>query len=245
VRVQVLQFGYVSMFSVAFPLGAMFAALTNALELKLDAYKFTFATRRPSYEGADGIGNWKAVMRAYSALALFVNVLVVAYATNSVRDYLIIPLVAEESACELVPLELGSGVGTSQLVSDAARHLGLRTSWVSSCPENFRNCFVDIGAVPWLPASLYLHPNELSSRPYLKEGLCLNSSALYEPAHCELCRHRIAQVYLYLSWFVLVVEHMLIALKLIVMAIVPDKPAWVRKNEARAIFVKDRMSEEA
>ena len=73
---------------------------TNILELRLDAYKFTFATRRPSFEGADGIGSWKYVMQAYSWCALVINVLVVAYASNGVRDWIIAPAQATHWECE-------------------------------------------------------------------------------------------------------------------------------------------------
>ena len=63
---KVLQFGYVAFFSVAFPLGALAATATNIVELRLDAYKFMFALRRPAWEGADGIGSWKLVLQAYA-----------------------------------------------------------------------------------------------------------------------------------------------------------------------------------
>jgi len=242
-RTKVLQFGYVSMFSVAFPMGAIAATLTNIMELKLDAYKFVFATRRPSYEGADGIGNWKVVLRAYSWIALVINVLVVAYSTNSVRDYLIIPATAELAQCEDVVNDIGSGVGHS-LISDEARYFGRTTAWQSSCAPNYRNCFADIGGVPWLPANTYLHYHEEASRPYMDEGLCSAESSLYNPAHCALCRHRSAEVYLGLAWFVMIMEHMLILLKMSVLVAIPNKPAWVRKNEARSSVMKERLSQE-
>eukprot|EP00966_Prymnesium_polylepis_P320677 7377051-Prymnesium_polylepis.1 len=231
---QVLQFGYVSMFSVAFPAGGLAALATNIIELKLDAYKFVFATRRPPYEGADGIGAWAPVLRTYSWIALVINVLVVAYATNSVRDYIVIPQYATLSTCETTT--------DDSLISTEARFFGQQTSWKSSCAENYRNCFVDIGAVSWLPASTYLDPNEHRTRPYTEEGLCNPGSSLYHEAHCSMCRHRTAETYLGLTWFVLIMEHLLILLKIGVLVMVPDKPAWVRKNEARSHQEKERIA---
>lgn len=222
------------MFAVAFPLGAVAAMVTNIVELRVDAYKFMFATQRPLYaDGADDIGSWKLVMQVFSWLAIAVNVLVVAYASNGARDYIAVPFVAHLSTCELT---LDDG-----LISDEARHFGLTTSWTSSCPDNYRNCFVEIGSVEWLPAGRFLDPLEETSQPYLGDGLCNPASALYNADHCALCHERSAETYLALSIFVIVVEHLLILLKLAMGCLVPNEPATVRRNEARAKFVLENM----
>lgn len=222
------------MFAVAFPLGAAAATLANIVELHVDAYKFTFAMRRPLYvEGADDIGSWKLVMRVFSWVAILVNVLVVAYATHGVRDYVVIPIVASLSDCELT--------GDDRLISDEARYFNLTTSWKSPCADNYRNCFSDIGAVPWLPANRYLNPLEETSQSYQEEGLCNPESLLYNEEHCVLCRHRSAETYLGLSWFVIILEHLLILLKVGMMIAVPNVPASIRKNRARANFLKGHV----
>jgi len=231
-RSKVIQFGYVAMFSAAFPIGAVAATVANILEIRVDAYKFMFSCRRPMYEDADDIGNWKLVMQIFSWIALVINVLVVAYASNLVRDYIVIPMVAERSVCEETEFDY--------LVSDEARFLGLRTSWRSPCPDNYRNCFVDIGGVPWLPGSEYLSWFEETSQSYLDQGLCNEGSRLYNAEHCTSCKHRTSAAYLGLSWFVIVVEHVLILLKYCIMIAIPDKPKWVRKNEARVEYLKEK-----
>lgn len=147
---KVLQFGYVAFFSVAFPLGSLAAAVTNVIELRLDAHKFTWACRRPTWQGADGISNWKLVLRVYTWLALLVNVFLLTYATNGVRDYIVIPAVSELRDDECPPAL------TSDLLSDEARGHGLNVTWRAGCVRNYRNCFTDIGAVAWLPALDYL-----------------------------------------------------------------------------------------
>jgi hypothetical protein len=44
---QALQFGYVTMFSSAFPLAPLFAFLNNIFEIRVDAAKLCFFYRRP------------------------------------------------------------------------------------------------------------------------------------------------------------------------------------------------------
>ena len=51
-RTKVLQFGYVAMFSVAFPVGMLAVLVANIIELRVDAYKFVFASQRPSWASA-------------------------------------------------------------------------------------------------------------------------------------------------------------------------------------------------
>ncbi|PIO58264.1 hypothetical protein TELCIR_20304, partial [Teladorsagia circumcincta] len=43
----VLQFGFVTLFVVAFPLAPLFAVLNNILEIRLDAYKFLITIQKP------------------------------------------------------------------------------------------------------------------------------------------------------------------------------------------------------
>ena len=44
-----IQFGFVAIFAVAYPLGAAFALLNNILELRLDGHVLLTMTRRPRY----------------------------------------------------------------------------------------------------------------------------------------------------------------------------------------------------
>ena len=64
-----MQFGYVVMFAIAFPLGPVFALLNNvvgkllmtltSLEIQVDKYKITHLVRRPRPRGGNSIGNSK------------------------------------------------------------------------------------------------------------------------------------------------------------------------------------------
>ena len=52
----VIQFGFITIFVAAFPLGPLFALLNNLVEIRLDAYKFITIYRRPRAARAEDIG---------------------------------------------------------------------------------------------------------------------------------------------------------------------------------------------
>lgn len=52
----VIQFGYVTCFSMAFSLAPLVALLNNFVEIRADAYKLCYNTQRPRAQKAGGIG---------------------------------------------------------------------------------------------------------------------------------------------------------------------------------------------
>lgn len=52
----VIQYGFVTLFVAAFPLGPFFALINNLLEIRLDAYKFIVVFQRPMASRAQDIG---------------------------------------------------------------------------------------------------------------------------------------------------------------------------------------------
>ncbi|KAJ3187069.1 hypothetical protein HDU85_007107 [Gaertneriomyces sp. JEL0708] len=64
-----IQFGYVVLFSVAWPLAPLACLLNNFLELRADAFKICRATRRPVPQRADNIGPWFNIMKVMSWLS--------------------------------------------------------------------------------------------------------------------------------------------------------------------------------
>ena len=66
-----IQFGFVAIFAVAYPLGAAFALLNNILELRLDGHVLLTMTRRPRYSDSENIGAWMSVLQcsAYCSAA--------------------------------------------------------------------------------------------------------------------------------------------------------------------------------
>lgn len=68
-----IQFGYVTFFSWAFPLAPAFALIKNVFEMRADAYKLCHNTQRPIAHKAGGIGVWYNVLVAMSLLAVLTN----------------------------------------------------------------------------------------------------------------------------------------------------------------------------
>ena len=61
----------------------------------------------------------------------------------------------------------------------------------SNCKPNWVNCAgLQLGGVSWLPAFLHLTVNASVSVSYVDNGLCSDTSSMYNPLHCEVCRVR-------------------------------------------------------
>ena len=54
----VVQFGYMTMFSVAFPFGPVLSLLNNLFEIRLDARRLLSQQQRPIHHMAVDIGTW-------------------------------------------------------------------------------------------------------------------------------------------------------------------------------------------
>lgn len=68
-----VQFGYVTLFVVAFPLAPVLALLNNYVETRSDAFKMLSQLRRPVPRGAEDIGSWQGVFTVISCLAVVTN----------------------------------------------------------------------------------------------------------------------------------------------------------------------------
>ena len=77
-----LQFGYIIMFSVVLPIGALFAVANNFLEVRLDALKVLESTRRVKPCLVDGIGAWRDVLEVLSYVGILTNLLILAFTSN-------------------------------------------------------------------------------------------------------------------------------------------------------------------
>jgi len=54
-----IQFGYVTLFSCAFPTAAMWALLNNVIEIRSDAFKLCMTYQRPFGVRVATIGTWQ------------------------------------------------------------------------------------------------------------------------------------------------------------------------------------------
>lgn len=68
-----VQFGYVTLFSSAFPLAAACALVANVIEIRSDAFKFCYVFQRPFGQRAQGIGAWQDAMELMGVISIIVN----------------------------------------------------------------------------------------------------------------------------------------------------------------------------
>uniref|UniRef100_A0A673FSV3 Anoctamin n=1 Tax=Sinocyclocheilus rhinocerous TaxID=307959 RepID=A0A673FSV3_9TELE len=68
-----IQFGYVVLFSSAFPLAAMCALINNIVEIRSDALKLCTGLQRPFGQRVENIGQWQTTMEAMGLIAIIVN----------------------------------------------------------------------------------------------------------------------------------------------------------------------------
>ena len=73
----VIQYGFVTLFVSAFPLAPVFALLNNIIEIRLDAYKFVTAYKRPLAQRAQDIGAWASILQAITYISIVTNVSVI------------------------------------------------------------------------------------------------------------------------------------------------------------------------
>ena len=85
------QYGYVTMFAVAFPLAPMLACLNNMLGLRKDRFKLLALTRRPVPAGARGIGRWLTVLDLMTNMSIFTNSALLCFTLEAFLDWKVLP----------------------------------------------------------------------------------------------------------------------------------------------------------
>eukprot|EP00937_MAST-01D_sp_MAST-1D-sp2_P007076 g7076.t1 len=78
----VLQYGFVCLFVVAFPLTPLFAYVNNVVEMHVDAYKLTDHHRRPQPNAAENIGVWSSFMEFMGVVSIVTNCGIVFYTSD-------------------------------------------------------------------------------------------------------------------------------------------------------------------
>lgn len=78
-----IQFAYVNMFVVAFPLAPAVAYLNNLLEHRIDAIKLVFQCQRPRPRPAQDIGSWYYVFHLVSLISVANNACLLAFTSTS------------------------------------------------------------------------------------------------------------------------------------------------------------------
>ncbi|DAZ96735.1 TPA: hypothetical protein N0F65_012312 [Lagenidium giganteum] len=80
-----IQFGYVTFFSLAFPLAPLLALVNNVFGLRATAFKLCHAKQRPIARKASDIGIWFHVLQLMSVLAVLTNCLHIAFTTTQIE----------------------------------------------------------------------------------------------------------------------------------------------------------------
>ena len=75
----VIQFGFITLFVAAFPLGPFFALINNMIEIRVDAYKFVVLYRRSIAQKVQDIGIWYPILESVVKLSVIVNVSVLSF----------------------------------------------------------------------------------------------------------------------------------------------------------------------
>lgn len=68
-----IQFGYTAMFITALPVAALFALLSNFVNIRFKGFKLFNLHQRPFPKGAEDIGTWQMIFLALSVIAVVTN----------------------------------------------------------------------------------------------------------------------------------------------------------------------------
>ncbi|XP_017853044.1 anoctamin-1 [Drosophila busckii] len=78
----VVQYGFITLFSLAFPLAPLLALINNVMEVRLDAIKMLRFLRRPVGMRAHDIGVWHNIMIVVTRIAVASSAMIIAFSTN-------------------------------------------------------------------------------------------------------------------------------------------------------------------
>lgn len=82
-----VQFGFVVMFSMLWPLMPAACLLVNALKMRGDGFRLCRTTKRPFPRKAGGIGEWKHVLHVLACVGVIVNVGLVFVSTGAIEFF--------------------------------------------------------------------------------------------------------------------------------------------------------------
>lgn len=83
-----VQFGFISFFSIAFPLAPLIAVLFNVADLHFVFYAYSSVMRRKQVIELDGIGVWNEIIKGMTIISLFVNIALFNWCSTGFKDLL-------------------------------------------------------------------------------------------------------------------------------------------------------------
>lgn len=124
----VIQFGYIILFAVVFPLASLVALLSNIVEVRSDLFKLCYIVRRPVPRlGWEETKAWINIFRLVVLAAVITNTLMIMIHCNAIMASIF------PSYYELRHTPLGRGVGA---LSDEAPDTGIQWVWVAGEGRN-------------------------------------------------------------------------------------------------------------
>ncbi|KAJ3016164.1 UNVERIFIED_CONTAM: Anoctamin-7 [Siphonaria sp. JEL0065] len=86
----VIQFGFITLFSCAFPLAPVLALVSNLFEIRVNAYKLLVQYRRPFASRVQGIGLVHGLLGYISSIGVVTNAIVIAFASSSFEKNIVV-----------------------------------------------------------------------------------------------------------------------------------------------------------
>ena len=81
----VIQFGFLTLFTIVFPLGPFFALLNNVFEIRVDAINYLTDLKRPLSKRAQDIGVWIPIIDAISKIGIITNGFMIAFTSDIIE----------------------------------------------------------------------------------------------------------------------------------------------------------------
>ncbi|XP_075154912.1 anoctamin-1 isoform X4 [Haematobia irritans] len=78
----VIQYGFITLFGLAFPLAPLLALINNVIEVRMDAVKMLKYIRRPVAQRVRNIGVWLGIMTVVTKIAVASCAMIIAFSTN-------------------------------------------------------------------------------------------------------------------------------------------------------------------
>lgn len=216
----VIQFGFVTLFISAFPLGPFFALINNLLEIRLDAYKFVVVFQRPMAARAQDIGIWYTILKSVTKISVVVNGFVIAFVSEFVpRLYYTLGL-RNDSLEGFVNSTLSCFVVNEFPANERPSGTGKDVLW-----EHFNNNSCGFGQPTCRFRGYY-------ERPFITiDGQTLDNPRKYEfsTAYWHILASKL--------FFVLAFLHIVYGLTAIIAWIIPDVPKEVSNQVKRENFL--------
>ena len=81
----VMQFGYLALFGLAFPVACAVNVVNNIIEVRTDAYKIAKLSQRPTAEEGGDIGAWYFILEFLNLVSVVTNVALLVFTNDSVN----------------------------------------------------------------------------------------------------------------------------------------------------------------